>query len=211
MAVSTLGVTGGIGSGKSMACQYLSELGAFVFAADQAARQLMHEDNQVRKAMVRAFGPAIYLADGRLDRPGLAARVFSDSSELARLNSIVHPAVGRAFDEARSTCLAPLMVHEAALIFEANLEHRLDAVAVVTAPVEARFARVQKRDHLTRTQVQQRMANQLPQEELERRADVVVPNDESLAALRQKITLLYDLAASAQPLSRDTFRYHRRL
>ena len=210
-AVNTLGVTGGIGSGKSLACEYLSELGADVFEADQVARQLMEQPGNVRAAIEGAFGSKSYRSDGQLNREWLAARVFEEAEELVKLNAIVHPAVGEAFDQARLGCRAPLLVHEAALIYEAELEHRLDAVAVLAAPEDVRIQRVRQRDGLTAQQVRQRMVHQLPQRELERRADVVVTNSAGPAQLRGKVSQLYELVTSARPLSRATFRNCRRL
>ena len=209
--VSTLGVTGGIGSGKSLACRYLSKLGAEVFEADKVARQLMEQQSDVRSAIKRTFGKESYLEDGCLNSRWLAARVFNQSEELAELNAIVHPAVREAFDQAKSGCRASVLVQEAALIYDAHLEGRLDAVAVVTAPEAVRLQRVQERDRVSMSQVRQRMLNQLPQEELERRADVVIVNDADKEALRRKMAVLYELVASERPVSRKTFRHHRRL
>ena len=209
--VSTLGITGGIGSGKSLACQFLSDLGAYVFEADKVARRLMEQSAGIREAIQLAFGPESYLSDGQLNRAWLAARVFSDTSELAQLNAIVHPGVRLEFERVKSTCDSLLMVHEAALIYEAGLDRQLDAVAVIVAPVDVRIRRVQLRDGVAEHEVRKRMAHQLPQKELERRADVVVVNTAGPETLRRKMTRLFRLSTSAQPLTRDAFRNCRRL
>ena len=209
--VSTLGVTGGIGSGKSLACRYLSKLGAEVFEADKVARQLMEQQPDIRSAIKQAFGQDSYLQDGRLNSRWLAARVFNRSEELAELNAIVHPAVIEAFDEAKSGCRASVLVQEAELIYEAQLDGRLDAVAVIAAPEAVRMRRVQERDRVSMNLVRQRMLHQLPQEELERRADIVVVNDGNKETLRSKMAIVYELVASDRPVTRDTFRHHRRL
>ncbi|MDE2731710.1 MAG: dephospho-CoA kinase [Bacteroidota bacterium] len=208
---NTLGVTGGMGSGKTIVCGFLAELGAEIFAADQVARELMEQPGDVRRSVERTFGPRSYRSDGQLDREWLAARVFGAAEDLAKLNAIVHPAVRDAFDQVKLSCRAPLLVHEAALIYEAGLEHRLDAVAVVTAPGDVRIRRVRQRDGLTARQVLQRMAHQLPQAELECRADVVVDNSVGKQRLRSKALRLFELAISARPLCRATFRNCRRL
>ena len=190
----TLGVTGGIGSGKTTVCRMLENLGARVFYADLEAKRLMQDDTQTRAALVAAFGPETFDAEGRLDRARLAARVFGDEDELARLNGIVHPRVFRAFGAARAQAASDgvrLLVKEAALIFEVGGERHLDAVAVVAAPLDARIARVQTRDQSTPEQIKARMRHQLPQDELRRRADYVIENDGDLERLRRQVERLY--------------------
>ncbi|GIV60608.1 dephospho-CoA kinase [Rhodocaloribacter litoris] len=192
--VKTLGVTGGIGSGKTTVCRMLEALGARVFYADDEAKRIMAEDPAVRAELVDAFGPASYDAAGRLNRAYLAQQVFGDEANVARINAIVHPRVYAAFEQARRRAEAdgvPLLVKEAALIFETGGDRHLDAVAVVDAPVEERIRRVAERDGATPGQVRARMAHQLPPEELRRRADFVIENDGDLAHLRRQVERLY--------------------
>jgi len=191
---TTLGVTGGIGSGKTMVCRMLEELGARVFYADDAAKKLMQDDPAARAEITAAFGPESYDADGRLNRSYLAGQVFSRDDRLHRLNAIVHPRVFRAFEQARVRAEqegVPLLVHEAALLFEAGGDRHLDAVAVVDAPVAERIRRVVARDGVTPEQVQARMRHQLPAAELRRRADYVIENTGAPEALRTQIEHLY--------------------
>lgn len=192
--MKTLGVTGGIGSGKTTVCRMFEALGARVFYADLEAKRLMQEDPKARAEIVAAFGPESYDGQGRLDRAYLAQRVFSDAAALARLNAIVHPRVFDAFERTREAAEredVPLLVHEAALIFEAGGDRHLDAVAVVDAPVEARIRRVMERDRVTPAQVRARMQHQLPPEELRRRADYLIHNSGSLEDLRRQVEHIF--------------------
>ena len=193
--MKTLGLTGGIGSGKSAVAARLAEKpGVRVVLADAVAKRLMHEDPAIREALVAAFGPSTYDAEGRLDRAYLAARVFEHADELATLNAIVHPAVRRALLDAIAEAEADgvaLLVYEAALIFETGADRHLDTVAVVDAPVDVRVARVAARDGSTREQVEARMRHQLPPETLRRLADTVIENDGDLAHLHAQTDALY--------------------
>jgi len=190
----TLGITGGIGSGKTTVCRLLEERGARIFYADAEAKRLMETHPEVRAEIVAAFGPESYDEEGRLNRAYLATRVFGDEKQVARINAIVHPRVFEAFEEAREQAQRdgiPLLVKEAALIFETGGERHLDAVAVVDAPVDARIDRVTARDHVTPEQVTARMQHQRPPEELRRRADYVIENHGSPADLRRQVDALY--------------------
>jgi dephospho-CoA kinase len=192
--VTTLGVTGGIGSGKTTVCGFLEEQGARVFYADIEAKRLMQEAPDVRAAIVDAFGEGAYGEDGVLDREYLADRVFGDAEQLERLNSIVHPHVFEAFEAAKERAEKDdlsLLVHEAALLFEAGGDEHVDVTAAVVAPDADRIAWVTERDDVTPGQVQARMQHQLPQDDLRTRADYVIENDGTLEDLRQKSVDLY--------------------
>lgn len=192
--MKTLGITGGIGSGKTTVCGFLEEQGARVFYADIEAKRLMEESADVRAAIMEAFGEAAYDAEGRLDRAYLADRVFNDAAQLERLNSIVHPHVFEAFEAAKERAEEDdlsLLVHEAALLFEAGGDEHVDVTAAVVAPDAARIEWVTERDDVTPEQVQARMQHQLPQDELRERADYVIENNGSLEDLRQKSVELY--------------------
>ncbi len=190
----TLGVTGGIGSGKTAVCRLFEDLGARVFYADLEARQLMEQDPEVRAEMVAAFGPESYGPDGGLNRAYLARQVFGHAENVARINAIVHPRVFRAFAQAKAQAehdgLA-LLIHEAALIFEAGGDKHLDAVAVVDAPEDERIRRVVARDGVTPEQVRARMRHQLPPADLRRRADYLIENNGTLEALREQVERVY--------------------
>ena len=191
----TLGLTGGIGSGKSAAAQFFADLGAHVVYADREAKRLMHEDAPLAAAIREAFGAESYDAEGQLDRAYLAARVFADKAEVARLNALVHPRVRsetpRLIERAKAAG-APLFIYEAAILFESGGADRFDAVAVVDAPLETRIARVMARDGVTREQVLARMAHQLPADELRQRADYVLHNDGGLDHLRAQVERVFE-------------------
>ena len=192
--VTTLGVTGGIGSGKTTVCGFLEEKGAKVFYADLEAKQLMQSDEDVRAEIVDAFGGEAYTEDGGLNREFLAEQVFGDAERLERLNAIVHPKVFESFAAAETRAEeegVDLLVHEAALLFEAGGDAHVDVTAAVVAPDTERIARVMERDDVTEAQVRERMEHQLPQEELRRRADHVIENDGSLSDLRDASVDLY--------------------
>lgn len=194
VTVKTLGVTGGIGSGKTTACGFLEEKGAKVFYADVEAKQLMQSDDGVRAEIVDAFGADAYRDDGALNRDFLADQVFGDAERLEQLNAIVHPRVFESFAAAEQRAEeegVDLLVHEAALLFEAGGDAHVDVTAAVVAPDAERIARVVERDDVTPEQVRERMGHQLPQDELRRRADYVIENDGSLSDLRQKSVDLY--------------------
>ena len=190
----TLGVTGGIGSGKTTVCGFLEEQGARVFYADIEAKRLMREDPDVQAAIVDVFGEAAYDEEGALDRAYLADRAFGDAEQLDRLNAIVHPHVFEAFEAAKARAAdeeVSLLVHEAALLFEAGGDEHVDATAAVVAPDADRIDWVTARDDVTPDQVRARMQHQLPQDELREQADYVIENDGSLDDLRRKSVELY--------------------
>lgn len=188
-----LGVTGGIGSGKTTVCQMLETLGARAFYADPEAKKLMHTP-QVRQEIEAAFGSNSYHNDGTLNRPYLAQHVFSDKDSLARINSIVHPRVFAALQAAIDTAKADgirLFVYESALIFSGASAAYLDAILVVEAPAASRIDRVTARDQITADRVTARMRHQLSPEAMRERADYVIANDGSLEELRDRVQALY--------------------
>ncbi len=193
--MTTLGVTGGIGSGKTTACGFLAEKGAKVFYADLEAKRLMTEHEGVRQDLIEAFGPESYADDGSLNRAYLADAVFGTPENVERINAIVHPRVHEAFAETVERARdddVDLLVHEAALIFESGGDAHLDAVAVVVAPDDDRIARVVERDDTSPEAVRARMGHQLSQDELRARADYVIENDGTLDDLRRKSVKLYE-------------------
>ncbi len=189
-----LGVTGGIGSGKTMVCRMLEEMGARVFHADEEGKRILVDDPAARRDVIAAFGPHSYRDDGSLNTAYLAGEVFRDDEKLERLNAIVHPRVYARFEaaaEAAERDGTPLMVKEAALIFETGGERFLDEVVVVDAPREVRITRVTERDDVSRDDVAARMRHQMDSEELRARADVVIENDGDLEQLSRQVERLY--------------------
>lgn len=180
-----LGVTGGIGSGKSTVCRLLEARGAVVFYADPEARQLMERDAGLRAAIAEQFGADSYDAEGRLNRSWLSARLFADEEAVSRMNALVHPRVYSAFQHfCQQHAASALVVLESALLIESGGTAHVDYVAVVETAPHLRVQRVAQRDGLSEDAIRARMQRQLPPEEMRRRADFVLQNDGDPDALR---------------------------
>ncbi len=193
--IFTLGVTGGIGSGKSLVCKMFEELGARVIYADAEAKKMMVGDVEVVKEIRETFGSESYFEDGSLNRAHLASVVFGDDEAVAMINGIVHPRMAGILEAAKAEAARDgiaVLVYEAALIYESGSAARVDAVAVVHAPLEARIKRVMARDEVSEEQVKERMQHQLPSEELLDRADYIITNDGSLETLQSRVEALYE-------------------
>ena len=188
-----IGITGGIGSGKSTASRLFQALGAPVYDADSRARWLMENDDELRRHLTAAFGPRTYNAAGRLNRPLLAGTVFNNPSLLAQLNALVHPRVGTDFEHwaaAQAQAGYAYVLKEAALLFETGSYKQLDQIITVFAPLLVRQARVLRRDpHRSHADVQAIMAKQLGEDEKMQRADHVLTNDDVRPLLPQVLAL----------------------
>jgi dephospho-CoA kinase len=193
-----VGLTGGIGSGKSTFSALLRERGAAVVDADRLARDAVAPGSAGLAEVVRAFGEDILDASGALDRKRMAARVFADPVARRRLEAIVHPYVraGMAAEVRRLAATgAPLALYDVPLLYEAGREGDVDVVVVVWAPREAQLARLAARDGMSAAEAEARIAAQMPLDEKARRADFVVVNDGTLADLAAKAdALLGDLS-----------------
>lgn len=170
-----VGITGGIGSGKSLVCSMLMERGVAVYNSDLRAKELMACDATLRAALVDRFGADVY-TDAGINRGYLAERVFSNPKELSALNAIVHPAVMDDFDRWAEQQTGDYVVLESAIIFEASLEHRVDCVVAVMAPEELRLERAMERDKASREQIVGRMRNQISDQERADRAKYAIVN-----------------------------------
>jgi len=180
-----IGVTGGIGSGKSIVCKVFECLGVSIYNADQRAKALMQQDESVVSQIKAAFGAASY-KDGRLNRDYLAEKVFNDQEQLKTLNAIVHPAVGRDFESWAMEQAPPYVIKEAALIFESQSHQSLNHVICVSAPESLRVHRVLMRDaYRTKAEIQNIMSNQLPESEKVNMADYVIINDDQQMVVPQ--------------------------
>ena len=172
-----VGITGGIGSGKTKVCKVFETLGIAVYNADTQAKQLMNTDTELKAALKNYFGNDIYHKDGTVDRPKLAEIIFHDPASLEKTNSCVHPAVIRDFDNWCTMQKSPYVIEESAIIYETNIAHLFGKVIMVAAPENTRVMRVCIRDHVTPEIVQQRMANQWTDKKKITLADYVIYND----------------------------------
>jgi len=184
-----IGITGGIGSGKSYVSRIFRALGVPCYDADREAKELMNSDRHIREALVKAFGPGVYGSDGLLDRACLSTLVFRDREKLDVLNGIVHPIVIRHAEEWAAAQAHPYSLKEAALLFESGSYRLLDRTVLVSAPEEERIRRVMRRDSISREQVEQRIGKQMPEEEKAKLADFVIVNDGETPLLPQVLTL----------------------
>ncbi len=170
-----LGVTGGIGSGKTTVCRIFRVLGVPVFMADEVARSLMNSDIDIARGINSIAEKDLYTA-GELDRRELARMIFNQPDLLRKVNAVVHPAVLRNFEEWTSSLEGPYVIMEAAVLFESNADKTVDRVVSVSAPVEERISRVMGRSGMTRMEVLDRINNQLEDEEREEQSYYVINN-----------------------------------
>lgn len=186
-----IGITGGIGSGKSTVCRVFETLGIPVFYADQVAKEIMVSDPVLVAGMIETFGPESYSSPSVLNNKYIGAIVFQDELELKKLNDLVHPAVFRAFEawSERQNPSAPYLLKEAALLFESGSHLLCDLSIVVSAPLNSRLDWVAKRDSLTKEQILARMDKQWPEEAKIKMADYVIYNDESASLILQVMNL----------------------
>jgi dephospho-CoA kinase len=195
--VLKIGLTGGIGSGKSTVALVFQELGIPVYNADTAAKRLMQEDAALRAAIQQHFGTSVY-EHGILNRKVLAAAVFGKKEQLELLNSLVHPATIADAQRWFAQQTAPYVVKEAALLFESGSVEGLDYVIGVTAPASLRIRRVMQRDSVAATEVHQRMRNQVEDSIKMRLCDFVVINNDRQLLLPQILHLHEQLLQMVQ-------------
>lgn len=201
--ILTVGVTGGIGSGKSSVCKFFEKLGVKILYADNIARELTESHEGIKKQIRKIFGSEVFSHDGQLNRKKLADLVFSNQKLKEQLNAIVHPYVFKVIEKeirkVEQTKSSPFVIHEAALIYESGADEDLDYVIVVDADEDTRIQRVMKRDNVTREKVLQRINSQMPVEEKRTRADFVVKNNGDIKSLERKVKFLYYLLLRLKP------------
>ena len=171
-----VGITGGIGSGKTTVCKLFETLGIPVYYADTQAKLLMNTDSELKDSLQNYFGSGIY-NDGLLVRHQLAEIIFNDPAALEKVNSWVHPAVARDFERWCILQTSPYVLEEAAIIFESMMSYRFEKVILVTAPDDIRIERVCARDRVSPEIVRKRMANQWTEEKKIKLADYIIHND----------------------------------
>ncbi|MGN7985705.1 dephospho-CoA kinase [Pedobacter sp. 22226] len=202
-----VGITGGIGSGKTTACKVFEVLGVPVFYADTVAKEIMTQDALLIEGVKTAFGEESYFEDGKLNNKHIAGIVFNNEKSLAQLNALVHPAVFRAFDAWESTISStvPYTLKEAAILFESGSYKLCDTTILVTAPYEIKIKRLMQRDGVTEEQVKARMDKQLSDEEKSRLADHFIVNDEQQSIIEQVLALHQQFLKLATAFKSDNF------
>lgn len=189
-----IGITGGIGSGKSTLCRHFRDSGVPHYDSDRRARELMSGSAQLRSKIVELFGAEAYSEEGDLNRALIAREIFGDDTRRLALNAVVHPAVIRDFEEwAERQGDIPYVVMESAILYDAGLEGCVDLAVAVLAPEEMRLTRVVNRDGCTLEQAQSRIAAQLSDDELHSRADYSVVNifEEDLEGAAQRLDQIF--------------------
>ena len=187
-----LGLTGGIGVGKTYVSKVFRQMGIPVFNADIEAKNCMAEDKGLMQKVKTSFGENFY-DNGVLQKEELAKIVFNNSERLAELNALVHPVVKQKFDDWCTQQTAELVIKEAAILFESNAHLGLDAVICVSATEKVRIERVQKRDGSSVAEIKSRMEKQMPQSKKEELADFVIVNDGEQLLLPQLIKVLKEM------------------
>ena len=191
-----IGLTGGIGSGKSTVAKIFEVLGIPVYYADAANRRLVNEDPQIIKNIIQNFGDKSYV-DGKLNRAYIASIVFNNPDKLALLNAISHPATIEDANKWMQQQSSPYVIKEAALIFESGSAENLDLVIGVYAPAPLRIKRTMDRDKITQEEVKKRMERQINEELKMKLCDFVVINDEQQLVVPQVMALHQKFITSA--------------
>ncbi len=192
--VPFIGVTGGLGSGKTTVCGFLSQWGAATIDADAIGKNLVDTDKSVQKALIAAFGPSMSAVEGQIEKNRLAEAAFASREAVESLNNIVHPSLQREIKR-QFTLLSKkhsLVILDAALIFESGLGGRLDKIILVLADTETRLARATSNGALTREEALRRIKWQLSDEKKTARADMIIPNNGSLGELEDNVRRVYE-------------------
>ncbi|ERM82519.1 hypothetical protein P872_05705 [Rhodonellum psychrophilum GCM71 = DSM 17998] len=193
-----VGLTGGIGSGKSTVAKVFQILNIPIYFADDRAKWLMAKDEGLKHKIKSEFGEAVYNEDGSLNRKHLAAEVFADDQKIKALNNLVHPAVREDFSIWASSQSAPYVLKEAALIFETGGDKDLDKVINVSSPLKVRVSRILMRDaHRDENQVNDIIDMQLPDEEKNSKSDFVIKNTDNKLLIPQVLQIHQKLLLEA--------------
>lgn len=173
-----IGITGGIGSGKSTVCNVFKLFNVPVFEADKVARELLNTHQKIKSELIHQFGSNIYTEKGTVNRKKLAEIIFNEKTQLKKINNLVHPVVRSEFEKwVAKHEHHPYVIHEAAILFESGFYKMMDYTILVSAPREQRVKWVMQRDGSNREQVEERMKNQMPEVEKQKLASVVLTND----------------------------------
>ena len=188
-----IGITGGIGSGKSIVARIVESLNFPVFYSDKVAKELIATDAEIKNGLIQLFGQNLF-SNGTLNRAKLAEHIFTDEAAKLKVNALIHPKVRTAFEEFVQQQQNSIVFNEAAIIFETESAHLYDKVILVTAPKEVRIERVQERDKISRNKVLERMENQWTDEKKIPLADFQIINDNQQSLIEQVNAILQDLS-----------------
>lgn len=192
-----VGLTGGIGSGKTIVSQLFKTLGCVIYNSDNRAKDL-YFNSEVKQQVISLLGQEVYTNNGELNKVFISQIVFSDDDKLKQLNAIIHPAVKKDFDSfVKSYPSNTLIIKESALLFEENLYLNCDATILVTAPIELKIERIIKRNSLSKTEIEKRMLTQWADEQKIPLADFVIVNDEKQAIVPQVVAIFNKLKNNA--------------
>jgi len=186
-----VGLTGGIGSGKTTVAQIFKSLGVPVYNSDKEAKSLMQSSEVIKQELIQLLGEDCYTADGQLNRSFVASKVFEDAELLEKINAIVHPKVATHFEQWFSKQNTPYIIKEVAILFETKSQHLFDFIITVTAPVEIRIQRVMERDQKTKKEVQAIIDKQLPDSEKIIQSNFVI-NNSALLEIENKSILIHN-------------------
>ncbi|WP_457610263.1 dephospho-CoA kinase [Lutibacter sp.] len=189
-----IGLTGGIGSGKSTVLQLFSNLGATVYVADVEAKKLMNTNKELIKQLIALLGSKAYI-NNKLNKKYIASTVFKDKEKLKDLNKLVHPKVHEHFAEFVKKCKTDIVIYEAAILFESGSSTMCDLIITVIANFEERVVRIMKRDGASRQQILDRMKNQLEDDFKVRKSNFVIRNN-NLKNTKIQVSTIYDLIVS---------------
>lgn len=185
-----VGLTGGIGSGKTTVAKMFSTLGVPVYIADIRARELTNTSKEIKEKITRLFGKKAY-QNGLLNRPFIANQVFEDPLLLEALNAIIHPAVGSDFKQWCADQHSPYVIKEAAILFESGSYKQCDEVILITADLGQRIQRIMKRDGAKQEDIMARMANQWSDEKKSELADIIIENND-LESTRAQVAVVHE-------------------
>ena len=185
----TIGITGGIGSGKSTVCKIFKLLGIPIFEADVVAKELINSNSEIKTELIRLFGNDIYTPNEGVDRKKLASIIFNDNIQLAKVNKLVHPVVRNEYANWVEKQNTQYVIHEAAILFESGFYKMMDFTILVSAPENQRIERVIKRDKTLETQIKERMAKQWTDEQKRKLATTEIKNADNDLIIPQIIKI----------------------
>ena len=189
-----IGVTGGIGAGKSMICSVLEQMGYPVFYSDIEAKKIISSNSEVKHQLIELFGSQIFI-NNQLNRTYLASILFSDATLVEKMNAIVHPKVRETFQEWALNQNSSIVFNEAAILFETGAFKNFDATILLTAPLDVRLKRVAARDNASEEEIMKRINNQWSDDKKMNLATFILVNDDTKSVLNQLETILSEIQA----------------